>query len=118
MKLIIAGGRDFDDYDTLCSTIWIWYDTGEITEIVSGGARGADSLGERYAKENDIPLKVFPADWDTHGKKAGHIRNSEMANYGDELLAFWDGESKGTANMINQMKRLKKPWDVKYYASN
>lgn len=99
MKIIIAGGRSFDDYNLLskkCDAILI---NQKDIEIVSGHAKGADSLGEKYAIERNYGLKLFPADW-TLGKKAGYIRNAEMAKYGDALIAFWDGKSKGTANMI------------------
>lgn len=84
----------------------------EITEIVSGGARGPDKHGELIAKVNNIPLRVFPADWDTHGKAAGHIRNSEMGVYADALIAVWDGKSKGTAHMVRYMEALGKPVHV------
>lgn len=98
MKVIIAGGRDFKDFELLVHSIW---DLDLVTEVVSGKARGADSLGEQWAKENNIPISAHPADWDTHGKSAGYIRNSEMADYADALLAFWDGKSKGTKHMID-----------------
>lgn len=101
VKVIIAGGRDFDNYDLLKSTcdylLQYYYDI----EIVSGAAKGADSLGERYAKEKGYPIKQFPADWDAHGKSAGYKRNSDMADYGNALIAFWDGKSKGTKHMID-----------------
>lgn len=96
MKTIIAGSRGFNDYDLLCQTC----DDIEITEVVSGTARGADKLGERYARERNIPVKQFPADWDNLGKRAGYIRNSDMAKYADACVVFWDGVSKGTAHMI------------------
>ena len=100
-KVIIAGGRDFNDYDLLeryCNHILKNYDD---VEIVSGGARGADSLGERYAiKYNKKIHKIIP-DWDLHGKSAGYKRNAEMGNYADALIAFWDNESKGTKHMID-----------------
>ena len=100
MKVIIAGTRDYTDYnelvDTVKRTCWT------ITEVVSGGAKGADALGEQYAKTYNIPLTVFKADWNKHGKAAGPIRNREMAKYADGLIAFWDGVSKGTGNMITE----------------
>lgn len=99
MRFIIAGGRNFDNYDLLSQTCNQLRE--EITEIVSGKARGADSLGERWGNENNVPIKSFPANWDLHGKRAGYIRNSEMAEYADGLIAFWDGESKGTKHMID-----------------
>lgn len=94
-KVIIAGGRDLTDFDYLenrCIEITLF---SEIIEIVSGGAKGADALGQRLAEEWGIPLIKFPADWDTHGKKAGYLRNEQMAQYADVLVAFWDGKSKG-----------------------
>jgi hypothetical protein len=80
----------------------------EVTEIVSGKARGADTLGEQYAKEKGIPVKEFPADWNKYGKAAGPIRNEEMARYADWLIAFWHPDCKGTTNMIRIMREMKK----------
>ena len=110
MKTIIAGSRDFKDYDLLKKQV-NYYRTykGIITEIVSGCARGADALGEQYALENGIQLKYFPADWDKHKKAAGPIRNRQMAEYADALIAVWDGSSRGTKNMIDEMHKLNKP---------
>ena len=107
MKLIIAGGRDFSDYDKLCKEVDFAISKCEISriEIISGSARGADSLGERYAREKGIALKQFPADWEKYGKAAGYKRNSEMSNYADALIAFWDGNSRGTQHMINIAKK-------------
>jgi hypothetical protein len=109
MKIIIAGGRNFTDWEYfnayMSFTIPPWI---KIDEIVSGGARGADALGEQFAQINNIRLKVFPADWDRHGRKAGPIRNSEMGIYADGLVAFWDGKSTGTNHMIEYMKHWNK----------
>jgi hypothetical protein len=105
MKTIIAGGRDFEDYNLLrekCDKLI----NSNLTEIVSGRAKGADTLGERYAKERGFDVKLFPADWKTHGRKAGHIRNKQMADYGEMLIAFWDGKSSGTKNMIENANKL------------
>lgn len=118
-KIIIAGGRDFKMYDLLCQALEsllceMNLQKHEVT-IVSGGARGADALGERYAREHGIELVIFPADWDTYGNAAGPIRNAEMADYADYLLAFWDGKSRGTANMIQAMKNRKKHGKVIKY---
>ena len=84
-------------------------------QIASGGARGADSLGERYAIEHNLDLKIFPANWDKFGNAAGPIRNAEMAEYADYLVAFWDGKSRGTANMIQAMKNKGKHGKVISY---
>ena len=104
MKLIVAGSREFNNYDLLKKSIQENFQRWEVEEIVSGTARGADTLGEQFAKEYDIPVKQFPANWDLYGKSAGYRRNAEMANYADALIAFWNGESKGTMHMINLAK--------------
>lgn len=103
MKIIVAGCRNFNDYDLLKSKLDFYFQNIEIEEIVSGACSGADRLGERYAHEHNIPVKQFPADWSL-GRKAGPLRNEEMAKYADALVAFWDGESRGTANMINRAR--------------
>ena len=104
MKVIIAGGRDLTDYDVCLEGV---KNAGfDITEVVSGHARGADSLGERFAQEAGLPLKLFPAEWDKHGRAAGPIRNNQMAAYADALIALWDGDSKGTRHMIQQAQKL------------
>ncbi len=110
MKVIIAGCRDFNDYNFLKREIDKM--NLPITEIVSGGARGVDTLGEKYANELEIPIKRFPANWDLYGKSAGPIRNKEMAKYGNYLIAFWDGKSRGTKNMIDRMKELGKDFAI------
>lgn len=101
MKLIIAGGRDFSDYDLLTREVETLIVGESHVEIVSGGAKGADRLGEFFAIDHDLPIKRFPADWDKYGKAAGFKRNSEMADYADHCICFWDGKSKGTGHMIN-----------------
>lgn len=107
IKLIVAGGRDFKDYQLLKKTLDFYLQNTDNTniELVSGKARGADSLGEQYAEENNIKVVEFPADWDGLGRSAGHIRNAQMRDYSTHLIAFWDGNSKGTAGMINIAKR-------------
>lgn len=100
MKTIIAGGRDITDSRILHAALdacdW------KITEVVCGMARGADTLGKEWAEEFNIPVVEFPADWDKYGKAAGPIRNAEMADYAEALIALWDGKSRGTKNMIDQ----------------
>jgi hypothetical protein len=100
MKVIIAGSRDFDDYELLCKYCDHILQNQTDIEIVSGTAKGADQLGERYAKEKEYKITRFPADWSL-GKSAGYIRNEEMAKYADALIAFWNGMSKGSKHMIN-----------------
>lgn len=110
MKLVIAGTREYTNYifvrETVDYTIekYNW----DVTEIVSGGAIGVDGLGERYARDRGIPVKVFEADWDNKKKKAGTLRNTKMAKYADALIAF-PSSGPGTKNMIRQMKSLGKP---------
>jgi len=103
MKVIICGSRDFNDYKYMEKCI---ERSGfNITEIVSGAAKGADSLGERYAKEHDIKLTRFPADWNSLGKKAGPIRNQQMIDYvypDGGLIAFPINESIGTRDSIRR----------------
>ena len=108
-KIIIAGGRDFNDYTLLtkvCNEAIPRMAGDNTPVIISGGAAGADSLGEQYAQENGIAIERHPADWKKHGKAAGPIRNAEMAACADFLIAFWDGKSRGTQNMM--MNAVKK----------
>lgn len=106
MRIIVAGGRDFDDYYLLEEELkkFVSSISSEPT-IVSGGARGADRLGEWWAFENECSLTIIKADWDKHKKAAGAIRNKKMADYSDALVAFWDGESRGTKNMIETAQK-------------
>ena len=98
MKVIIAGSRTIDDYAAVCRAV---ERSGfKPTEIVSGGARGVDRLGERWAKEHGVPVKKFTAHWDKYGKSAGYRRNEEMADYANALVAVWDGKSRGTSHMV------------------
>ena len=101
IKVIIAGGRNFDDFNKLCQVCDEFLQGQNNIEIVSGAYKGADLLGERYAAERNYQIKQFPADWRRYGKSAGLKRNTEMAAYADILIAFWDGKSKGTKNMID-----------------
>ena len=87
----------------------------DIQEIVSGGAAGADSLGERYANYYNIPIKRFLPEWDKYGKRAGYLRNQTIIDNCDMVLAFWDGQSRGTADTIEKAKRAMKPTFIVYY---
>lgn len=105
MNLIIAGGRDFDDYYRLDKNLtWLLQNVDRSTlTIFSGQAKGADRLGEICATRNGITVRQFPADWDKHGKKAGILRNQEMLDAGaSHLVAFWDKSSRGTKDMIDR----------------
>lgn len=105
MKLIIAGSRYITDYKLLETTLQDIVIKYNITEIVSGHASGVDSLGERYAREHNIPIKLFPADWKTYGKSAGPIRNKQMALYADALVVIRYADSRGSANMLSLAKQ-------------
>lgn len=126
LRIIIAGGRDFDDYQMMKTeslkeiTSIVKAATGqskvkkETITIVSGSANGADKLGEKFSSEFGLQLKCFPANWDRYGRRAGYMRNVEMAEYAVDkenheaygaLIAFWDGQSKGTKHMIDTAKK-------------
>jgi hypothetical protein len=118
-KIIIAGGREFKNYLLLVESLLIFLNKFKIPfselQIVSGCAKGADKLGIKFAENNQISLRLMPADWDKHRKSAGYIRNAEMAKYADMLLVFWDGKSKGTKHMIETMQKLGKKVHVVRY---
>lgn len=113
-RIIIAGSRDFNDYILMASVVSDIINIKNIKddiEIVSGHAKGADALGERFANDRGYHLKIFPADWIKYKRSAGPIRNKQMAEYAAEsergiLIAFPMGESRGTRNMIEEAKKL------------
>jgi YspA, cpYpsA-related SLOG family len=107
VRVIIAGSRDVTDPRELWKAINSAY--FDVDEVVSGCARGADRLGELYAEANGLTVHRFPADWPKYGRSAGPIRNREMAEFADALIALWDGESRGTKNMIETMRSMGKP---------
>lgn len=118
-RVIIAGSRGFSDYallkrtmDTLLSNI------KEDITVVCGKARGADTLGEQYAKERGYAVAYFPADWDRYGKAAGFIRNEQMAQNADALVAFWDGKSRGTKSMIELAAKYNLKIRIKKYIND
>lgn len=103
VRIIVAGGRDFYDHPLLSASldkIISEYPDCEIV-IVSGRAQGADLEGEAYARRKEYKIRFFPADWKRYGKAAGHIRNEDMAKNAEVLVAFWNGSSSGTKNMID-----------------
>lgn len=117
-KLIVAGGRDFVDYQRAHAVLFaLAEEAGEERHIsiVSGMARGADQVGYHIAREENIKCYEFPADWDKYGKGAGYRRNTQMAEFADGLLAFWDGKSRGTYHMIREMEKLGKPVKIERY---
>jgi hypothetical protein len=104
MKTAIVGSRNIENYDLLKQAV-----KGlKITMVISGGANGVDKMAERYAHENSLPLTVLPADWQAHGKSAGMIRNHEIVKTADQIIAIWDGHSRGTAATINMAKKAGK----------
>lgn len=98
MRLIVAGSRTFDNYDELEQLL---DNTPDISAIVCGMAKGADLLGKKWADKNNIPVHEFPADWNKYGKRAGHLRNWEMAKNADAIIIFWDGKSPGSRSMLS-----------------
>ena len=114
-NIIVAGSRSFTDYEIAKPVLNDFISSKDLNikpTIICGMAKGADMLGYNYAKEYDLPIKEYPANWDLYQKRAGHIRNEQMAKYASDnghgvLIAFWDGESKGTASMIDLAKKYK-----------
>jgi hypothetical protein len=119
VKVAIVGSRGFNDYEYLCEVMDYLNAEGKVQEVVCGCARGADTLGEKWAKERGIPVKHFKPDWNRFGKGAGYLRNQEMADYADTVVAFWDEKSRGTKHMIDYSRKVgndvrikigQKPW--------
>ena len=106
-KYIVAGGRDFRDSNRLNMVLEMFVRHFGLTTIISGGAKGADALAESFAKAFDycVELEVMPADWRMYRTSAGPIRNQQMALVSDGLIAFWDGRSRGTKDMIEKATR-------------
>jgi len=116
IRLGIIGSRAFDSYTLLDKTIKELPFYNDITEIVSGGAAGADRLGALFARDNQLKLTEFLPRWDKYGKKAGFMRNETIVQNSDVIVAFWDGVSKGTLNTINLTKKVHKHlYVVKYH---
>ena len=110
LRIVVAGSRNFDNYELLANVLKSYLEDNTLpVTIVSGTARGADTLGEQFARFNGYNVVRFPANWNTFGRRAGYIRNAEMAKYATEekgvLFAFWDGISRGTKHMIDLAER-------------
>ena len=118
MKLIIAGGRDFNDRALMVERLQELENQGiinERVELICGMAKGADNLGRLIFEEANLPIHAFYPDWDGLGKRAGFVRNAEMGEAADMALIFWDGQSKGTKHMIDYMDKMNKPCYVVRY---
>jgi len=115
IRITIGGYRKYNDYDVFCKNVDAYIsETGadEIT-ILSGHCSGVDMMAERYAAEKGYCLEVYPAEWRKYGKAAGPIRNRRMVEKSDMVIAFWNGSSKGTRNLIKCAEMLKKPVKIK-----
>lgn len=100
-RVIVAGGRYFNNYKLLTERLDYYISNKSNVVIISGTAKGADSLGEKYALEKGLETERYPADWNSHGKSAGYIRNKQMSEVADAVICFWDGKSRGTKHMID-----------------
>ena len=114
MKLIIAGSSHFDDENKILDIINEKIAKMDINpkeiEVVCGTAEGVDTHGETWALSVGAEIAYFPAEWSQYGKRAGHLRNKDMAEYCDQALIIWDGKSPGSNNMIWNMKNCGKPY--------
>ncbi len=115
-RIVVAGTRSYNNYDE--AKAYIDFCISEIRKeftlvFLSGECRGADLLGERYARENGFAIERYPADWETYGRAAGPMRNEQMAQAADYVICFWDGRSRGTKSMIEYAKKHGKPVKVK-----
>lgn len=110
MKVAIIGSRTFNDYNFLKETLEPYIEN--ITMIISGGADGADSLAEKWAKKSEKDIMIYNPKWSLYGKRAGYIRNKKIVENCDALLAFWDGKSKGTKSSLDLCEELEVPYKV------
>lgn len=110
MNIAIVGGRDFVDYELLKNELVKFIDENEISPdaIFSGGAKGADSLAEKFAAENGFEMVVYKPEYEKFGRDACHARNTQIVEHSDVVFTFWDGKSKGTLDSINKAKKLEK----------
>ena len=119
-RVAVAGCRDYDNYKE--AKEYIDFCISKISKkytliFVSGGCRGADALGERYAAENDFKTEIYPAAWEKYGRAAGPKRNKKIAEISDYIICFWDGKSKGTKSLIQFAEKAGKPVKIKYIKS-
>ena len=107
VNVIVAGGRDFENYNLMESELDKLFGDNQDITVISGKALGADTLGEQYATSKGFKIDEYPANWKKYGKRAGMVRNKQMADNANMLVAFWDGKSKGTSNMIKEARKKK-----------
>lgn len=115
MRILVCGGRDYADRDCLCYVLNLTLGELGAFTVVQGDCRGADRMAGDWAIKHGMKVEVYPANWDVHGKAAGFIRNKEMVEVADRVIAFWDGQSKGTAHTIELAQSRNIPvYVVKY----
>lgn len=121
-RIIVCGGKEFNDAELLQNTLDSIIPDFDFVEIISGHAKGADSLAEEYAETHGIKCTVFPADWKRYGRGAGPVRNKQMLLYALEtstlVVAFWNGKSRGTKNMITQAQKAGVDVRIVYYGED
>ena len=115
IKLAIIGGRTFNNLQLFNNQLANIRQVHNIIQIISGGAKGADTFGANYARQNNIPLLEFIPDWNTYGKSAGFRRNVDIITACTACLAFWDGKSKGTKHSIDLARQQCKPLCICHY---
>lgn len=111
MKVAIVGSRDYPDLQAVIDYVMA---LPEHDKVISGGARGVDTVAVETALKYryDLDVEVFPALWEFHGKKAGMMRNIDIVNAADRVVAFWDGKSSGTGHTIRLARKAGKPVEV------
>ncbi len=108
MKLAIIGSREFNDFTLLESYV----EKTSPSMIISGGAKGADTLAEQYAEKHAVELLIFKPDWKQFGRGAGMVRNRQIVDAAEHIMAFWDGQSKGTKASIDYARKMGKPVSI------
>jgi len=103
-KIAVIGSRSFDDYEHLRRVLEAWLPA----QIISGGAKGADTLAHRLAQEESLPITVIKPDWKQFGRAAGPIRNRAIVDAADMVIAFWDGQSRGTESTLEYARSKQK----------
>ena len=109
IKICVNGSRTFNNYDYLDNKLKGYLKDKKDVVLIVGGARGADKLAEKWARINSVPFKLMEANWTALGKSAGYKRNQEMINIADELISFWDLDSRGTQHTIECARRKEIP---------